>query len=88
MTLDEAIAQLTALRDQVGGAALLILAKDNEGNGFSPAHSFDVGMSAADSDYSGEHHLTEEQRLAKEEPDEHKQAPADAVTAVFAWPTN
>lgn len=86
MTLAELRAQLAALNLPDG--TVVILAKDGEGNGFSPLVEADPGMYLADTTWSGERYLTEEQRLAKEEPDDWFQAPDDAVPAVFLWPTN
>ena len=86
MTLAELRAQLDALN--LPDDTPVILAKDAEGNGFSPLVEADPGMYAADTTWSGEHYLTEEQRLAKEQPDDWFQAPDDAVPAVFLWPTN
>lgn len=42
----------------------------------------------AETTWSGEHYLSEEQRLAKDEPDDWSPAPDDAVPAVFLWPVN
>ena len=83
MTLDE-------LRDalDVPGDTPVILAKDAEGNGFSPAVEADHAMYLADTTWSGERYLTDEARLAETDPDEWSEAPDDAVHAVFLWPTN
>ena len=86
MTLAELRAQLAALN--LPNDTIVILAKDAEGNGFSPLEATESCMYAADTTWSGDRYLTEEQRLAKEEPDDWFQAPDDAVPAVFLWPTN
>ncbi|MFF7837592.1 hypothetical protein ACFZC6_01960 [Streptomyces ossamyceticus] len=86
MTLAELRAQLAALN--LPDDTIVILAKDSEGNGFSPAVEADPGMYLADTTWSGERYLTEEQRLAETNPDEWTEAPDDAVRAVFLWPTN
>lgn len=86
MTLAELRAQLDALN--LPDDTLVILAKDGEGNGFSPAVEAIPAMYLAETTWSGEHYPTEEQRLAQDDPDEYSAAPDDAVPAVFLWPTN
>jgi hypothetical protein len=86
MTLAELRQQLAALN--LPDDTLVVLAKDGEGNGFSPAVEAIPGMYLAETTWSGEHYLTEEQRLAEDDPDEYSAAPDDAVPAVFLWPTN
>lgn len=86
MTLAELRAQLEAL--DLPGDTIVVLAKDGEGNGFSPAVEAEHAMYWADTTWSGERYLTEEQRLAETDPDDHYEAPDDAVPAVFLWPTN
>lgn len=88
MTLDEAIKQLSDLRDELGGDVLVVLAKDGEGNGFSPACEIEHAMYAAETTWSGERYMTEVQRQAEEDPDDYDEAPEGAVPAVFIWPTN
>lgn len=86
MTIDELREQLDALG--VPGDTLVVLAKDAEGNDFSPASEAEVSMYAADTTWSGERYMTEADRQATGEPDEYSEAPDDAVRAVFLWPTN
>jgi hypothetical protein len=86
MTLAELRAQLGALN--LPDDTPVILAKDGEGNGHSPLSEAEHAMYLADTTWSGEHYLTEQQRLAEEDPDEWSEAPDDAVHAVFLWPTN
>lgn len=86
MTLDELRAALDALK--VPGDTLVVLAKDGEGNGFSPAVEADHAMYLADTTWSGERYLTDEARLAETDTDDWSEAPDDAVHAVFLWPTN
>lgn len=86
MTLAELRQQLAALN--LPDDTLVVLAKDGEGNGFSPAVEAIPAMYLAENTFSGEHYPTEEQRQAEEDPDEYSQAPDDAVPAVFLWPTN
>jgi hypothetical protein len=66
----------------------VVLAKDGEGNGFSPLASADPAMYAADTTWSGERYMTDEQRHATGEPEEYSAVPDDAVAALFLWPTN
>lgn len=87
MNLADLRRQLAAL-DHLPDETPVILAKDAEGNGFSPLTEAETGMYAAETTWSGEHYLTEEQRLAKDEPEDWFEAPDDAVLAVFLWPTN
>jgi hypothetical protein len=86
VTIDELRKQLDAL--EVPGGTLVILAKDAEGNDFSPACEAEVSMYAADTTWSGDRYMTEEDRQATGEPDEYAAAPDEAVRAVFLWPTN
>jgi hypothetical protein len=66
----------------------VILAKDAEGNGYSPLTEAEPAMYAPDTTWSGEHHLTDEQRQATGQPDDYSEAPDGAVPALFLWPTN
>ena len=86
MTIDELRKQLDALN--MPGDTPVILSKDAEGNRFSPAVEAEVAMYAAETTWSGERYMTEEERQATEDPDEYYEAPEDAVRAVFLWPTN
>lgn len=86
MTIDELRKQIAAL--DVPGDTPVILAKDAEGNNFSPACEAEVSMYEADTTWSGERYMTEADRQATGEPDEYAAAPDDAVPAVFLWPTN
>ncbi|MFJ4785095.1 hypothetical protein [Streptomyces sp. NPDC088794] len=86
MTLAELRAQLDALN--LPDDTLVVLAKDAEGNGHSPLVEAEHAMYLADTTWSGERYMTEEQRLAETEPDEYSEAPDGSVHAVFLWPTN
>ena len=86
MTLAELRAALDAL--DLPGDTIVVLAKDGEGNGFSPAVEAEHAMYYANTTWSGERYLTEEQRAAETDPDDYSEAPDDAVPAVFLWPTN
>lgn len=86
MTLAELRAALDAL--DLPDDTIVVLAKDGEGNGFSPAVEAEHAMYCADSTWSGERYITEAQRAAEPDPDEYSEAPDDAVPAVFLWPTN
>lgn len=86
MTLAELRAQLDALN--LPDDTIVILAKDGEGNGFSPAVEAEHAMYSADSTWSGERYITEEQRATESDPDDYSEAPDGAVHAVFLWPTN
>lgn len=66
----------------------VVLAKDAEGNGHSPLAATDPSMYAADTTWSGEHYMTEDDRQAQDDPDEYNPAPDDAVPALFLWPVN
>ncbi|MFD0053031.1 hypothetical protein ACFVHR_04805 [Streptomyces sp. NPDC127168] len=74
--------------DHLPDDTLVVLAKDAEGNGFSPLVEVEHAMYRAETTWSGERYLTEEQRLAEAEPDDWSEAPDDAVPAVFLWPVN
>jgi hypothetical protein len=87
MTL-EGLRQHLALLAHLPGDTPVILAKDAEGNGFSPLIEAEHAMYLADTTYSGEHYLTDEARAAEEDPDDYSAAPVDAVHAVFLWPVN
>jgi hypothetical protein len=86
MTLAELRAQLAAL--DLPDDTIVVLAKDAEGNGFSPAAEVEHAMYLAESTWSGGRYLTEDQRQAETDPDDWSEAPDDAVPAVFLWPTN
>jgi hypothetical protein len=82
------VADLQAALATLPSNTLVVLAKDGEGNGFSPLTEAQNALYAADSTWSGEHYMTDEQRHATGEPAEYSQAPDDAVPALFLWPTN
>lgn len=86
MTIDELRKQLADL--DIPGDTPVVLSQDAEGNGFSPLAEAAVAMYAADTTWSGEHYMTEEDRQATGMPEEYDEAPDDAVRAVFLWPTN
>ncbi|MBD0743523.1 hypothetical protein [Streptomyces sp. CBMA152] len=86
MTLAELRQQLDALR--LPGDTIVIIAKDSEGNRYSPLVEAHHAMYRADTTWAGEWYMPESQRLAEDDPDDWTQAPDDAVPAVFLWPTN
>lgn len=87
MTLDELHEHLARL-EHLSGDTPVILSRDAEGNRFSPAADCEQAMYAAETTWSGERYMSEEQRLAQDDPDEYFRAPDNAVTAVFLWPVN
>lgn len=84
MTLAELRAALDALN--LPDDTPVILARDAEGNGYSPVVQADDALYDAESPYSGQFYATPEMRAA--EPGEWDEAPDSAVPAVFLWPTN
>jgi hypothetical protein len=66
----------------------VVLAEDAGGNAFSPLAATDPAMYLADTTWSGEYYLTETDRLAQSDPDEHSEAPEGSVPALFLWPTH
>ena len=86
MTLTELRAALDALN--LPDDTIVVLAKDAEGNGHSPLVAADPAMYLAETTWSGDRYLTEEQRRAEDDPDDYSAAPDDAVPAVFLWPVN
>lgn len=84
MNLAELRAQLDALN--LPDDTIVILARDAEGNGYSPVNTVDDLLYDAESPHSGQMYATPNMRAA--EPDEWDEAPASAVRAVFLWPTN
>ncbi|MGQ5576730.1 hypothetical protein [Streptomyces sp. ECR3.8] len=87
MTLD-GLRQHLANLVHLPGDTLVVLAKDGEGNGFSPAIELEEAMYRAETTWSGERYLSEQARQQEDEPDEYSPAPSDAVPAVFIWPVN
>lgn len=84
MTLAELRAQLDALN--LPDDTPVILARDAEGNGYSPVAAADDALYEAESTYSGQFYASPEMRAA--EPGEWDEAPDSAVRAIFLWPTN
>lgn len=82
------VADLQAALATLPSDTLVVLAKDAEGNGFSPLVSALPAMYAAETTWSGEWYPTEEQRLAEDDPDDYSPAPDNAVPALFLWPVN
>lgn len=87
MDLAELRRQIAAL-DHLPDNTPVVLAKDAEGNGFSPLDEAETGMYLAQTTWYGEHYLTEEQRLAKDDPEDWFEAPDNAVLAIFLRPVN
>lgn len=87
VTLGE-LRQKLAEYDHLPEHTVVALAKDGEGDEFSPLDDVDEGRYLAETRWSGEHYMTEEQRQALDDPDDHEKAPEDAVPAVFLWPAN
>ncbi len=82
---------LAELRQQLAALGLpdntpVVLARDAEGNGYSPVHTVDQALYDAESPYSGSMYADAAMRAA--EPDQWGEAPDSAVTAIFLWPTN
>lgn len=92
VTLDRLIAELQSLKQSgVPGTARIVLAKDGEGNGFSPMSprdGVDASLYDAETTWSGERYMTDAAREATGKPEEYAEAPESAVVAVFLWPTN
>lgn len=78
------LAEFDALPDETP----VVLLKRAEGDDCSPLDSVEEGMYLADSTWSGEYYMTEEQRLAKTDPEDYSVAPEGAVRAIFLWPVN
>ncbi|MCX4826341.1 hypothetical protein OG883_42635 [Streptomyces sp. NBC_01142] len=87
MTLAELRRELAKV-DHLPGDTIVILSKDAEGNGFSPLDEVDPSMYHAETEWSGEHYMTEEARQAQDRPNDYTKAPDDAVLAICLWPTN
>lgn len=98
LTLDELIDALGEMRASgVPGVAAVILAKDSEGNGFSPvAAGFDaeemreldcsIGWYRPESTWSGEFWTAGDVDADPE--DDHPEPGPDDIPAVCLWPTN
>jgi hypothetical protein len=93
MTLDE----LRKALDELGlaGDTSVILQKDAEGNGYSPLDGADEAMYLAESTWSGETYMTDEQLQAKIKADpngrwdpEKDGAPEGAVRVIVLWSVN
>lgn len=84
MTLAELRAQLDALN--LPDETPVILARDAEGNGYSPVATVEDLLYDAESPYSGSMYASPDMRAA--EPGEWDEAPDSAVRAIFLWPTN
>ncbi|MFB7836186.1 hypothetical protein [Streptomyces sp. NPDC056056] len=75
MTLAELRAFLTELAELPDNTPV-ILAKDSEGNGYSPLDEAALAIYCAAGEYSGEYRRIEDSR------------PNEGELAVFLWPTN
>jgi len=82
------VADLQAALALLPSDMLVVLAKDGEGNGFSPLAATESALYLAENTWSGEFYMTEDDRQGQEDPDEYSEAPADAVPALFLWPVN
>ncbi len=86
MTLDELRAELAEL--DLPGDTIVVMSEDGEGNGYSPLAEVKTAMYSAETTWSGARYMTEADRQAQDDPDDYREAPEGAVTAVFLWPTN
>ena len=82
------VAELIECLKQTDQDRLVIMAKDGEGNGFSPLA--DTGASAyrADSTWSGEIGIEELTEARKEKGYSEEDVMDDGVKAFVLWPTN
>ena len=84
MTVGEVLDALSTYpRDHI-----VVLSKDGEGNAYSPLVDLEERMYAPESTWSGDVYLTPEDLAKESNPDEHAQAPGDAVRSVVLWPTS
>ncbi len=67
---------------------LVVMAKDAEGNGYSPLAEATETMYAAETTWSGDAYLTPEQRANDPQAGEYDEAPDEAVRAVLLGPVN
>ena len=70
------VAELKKHLEKLNDDALVVLAKDSEGNDYSPLFGYNVGWYSPDNSWSGDFTTHEDQ---KEEGDE---------SALVLWPTN
>lgn len=90
-TVRELIAQLSKVEDK---DTLVVMSSDAEGNGFSPFCDISTGGYAADSTYSGDQTLGEDEPEEWNEDEDPDYTYTDylkdvkAVPAVFIWPVN
>ncbi|MFF8617048.1 hypothetical protein [Streptomyces sp. NPDC015350] len=87
MTLAELRRELAKL-DHLPEDTIVVLSNDAEGNGFSPLYEVDASMYRAQTEWSGEHYMTEAARQAQVNPDDYTKAPANVVPAICLWPTH
>lgn len=80
--------QQLATFDHLSDETPVVLAKDGEGNGYSPLAELSPGMYLAETTWSGEHYPTAEQLRDDPNAEEEDGAPEEAVPAVFLWPVN
>jgi len=66
----------------------IVMSSDAEGNSYSPLADADEAMYTAYSTWSGETHMTPEQRAAEPDPEEYSEAPDDAERVVVLGPVN
>lgn len=87
LTLADLRRQLAALA-HLPGDTPVVLASDAEGNGFSPVATLDDALYVAHNTFSGDWYATAEMRAANPHDDDWDEAPAEAVPAVFLWPSS
>jgi predicted Abi (CAAX) family protease len=87
MTLAELRAALDKL-DHLPDDTLVVLAKDGEGNDYSPLSDINDAMYLPVTTWYGERFMPEAKRLAQDNPDDWTKAPENATPAVFLWPVN
>lgn len=87
LTLGELRAKLADF-DHLPDDTKVVMSKDGEGGSFSPLCEIEEGMYLAETTYSGERYMTNEQRQAMEHLDDYSEAPDGATLALFLWPVN
>lgn len=87
------VGELKALIKDMPDEWSVILQRDAEGNGYSPADGGEEGLYLADTDWSGTAYNTHDKvtQMIAEHPcywSDEDRAPEDAVPALVLWPVN
>lgn len=91
-TIDSLLTTLQQWKDEgVPGDTVVVVCKDVNGDKATPLtrqQGVTAGMYAPQTEWSGEHYMTEDYRRGLPDADAYDPAPQQSIPAAFLWPAN